>query len=184
MLTLQTYDPARTPRDWMDIVQPTQVAVFASIVDGGDPCDVDGVPAGDAPTCTIFDSLTDAEAFCLARVQRLPHVRFDVFDAAGRSRPPLRVVVHPSRASTLDGHTGGSRVHRWLAVALILSAPVLFWIDWGYADGLWMVPTLVGFNALLLAARLLQMDYAHSSAERSRRERHAGPVASDNARKV
>lgn len=180
MVTLRTYDPSRTPRDWMHIIQPTQYAAFASLIEGGTPCDVDGVPTGsDMATVTLFESLADAEAFCVARVEHPPHVRFDVFDAAGRARPPLLVVVHPSQASMLEGHAGGTRVRQWLAVALILVAPVLFWLDWGYADGLLIVPTLLGFNALLLAGRLLQMNGAYASAERARRERSARSSAAD-----
>lgn len=174
MVTVPVYDPARTPRDWMDLVRPTQCAVFASLVDGGDPCDLDGVRSGAVPTCTIFDSLADAEAFCLARIERLPAVRFDVFDAGGRSRPALLTIVHPSRNAALEGHVGSVRVRRWTAVALLIAAPVLFWLDWGYYDGLLMVPTLLGFNALLLAGRLLQLNGASVSAERHRRERTEG----------
>lgn len=171
MVTVRVYDPSRTPRDWMDIIRPTQCALFASRLDGGDPCDVDGVPSGATPTCTIFESLSDAEAFCLARIERLPHVRFDVFDASGRSRPALLTIVHPSRSAALEGHAGSMRLRRWVAVALLVAAPVLFWIDWGYYDGLLMVPTLLGFNALLVAGRLLQLNGASASADRSRRER-------------
>lgn len=79
----------------------------------------------------------------------------------------------------LEGHAGGTRARQWLAVTLILVAPVLFWLDWGYADGLLIVPTLLGFNALLLAARLLQMNGAYRSADRARRERSARTSASD-----
>ncbi len=180
MVTIRVYDSSRTRRDWMDIIRPTQFAVFASLLEFGVPCDADGVPTStDLATCTLFDSLADAEAFCRSRIARLPDVRFDVFDAAGRSRPPLLTVVHPSRATALEGHAGGRRLRLWIAVGLIVAAPVLFWLDWGYADGLLIVPTLLGFNALLVAARLLQMNGAYASAERRRRERTDGTAKPD-----
>ena len=154
----------------MDLVQPGQYVAFASLLDGGTPCDADGVPTThDAATCVLVDSLEEAEAFCRDAVARHPAVRFDVFDAAGRSRPPILTVVHPSHATRLEGHAGGRQRNLVIAVALIVAAPVLFWTDWHYG-GLGL-PTLLGLNALVFAGRLLQLTAAYRSAERRRRER-------------
>ncbi len=171
MRTIRLYDVARQPRDWMDIVQPGQFAVFASYVDGGAPCDADGVPTGhDAAVCTLADSLDEAEAFCQARVERQPAVRFDVFDSAGRSRPPLLTVVHPSHLSRLEGNAGVRRRNLVVAVLLLLAAPPLVWIDWR-SGGAMVLPSLAAFNAVLFAARLLQLNVAYAAAERRRQER-------------
>jgi hypothetical protein len=175
--TVRLYDPSRQPRDWMDIIQAGEYAVFPSRVEGGAPCTVDAVPTGhDAATCILVDSLAEAEALCRGHVDRHPAVRFDVFDSAGRSRPPLLTVVHPSHATRLEGHASVQRRNQVIAVALLAAAPVLFWIDWN-AGGALMLPTLLAFNALLFAGRLLQVNAAYAAAERRRQERStARPV--------
>jgi hypothetical protein len=169
--TLRLYDASRQPRDWMDIIQPGQFAVFASMLDGGAPTDPDGVPTThEAATCVIVDSLADAEALCHELVEKHRGVRYDVFDASGRSRPPLHTVVHPTQASTLEGNEGIRRRNQLIAAVLFVAAAVLFWIDWN-SGGAMVLPTLLGFNALVFAGRLLQLNAGYASAERRRRER-------------
>lgn len=173
MRVVRVYDPSRQPRDWTDIIEPGQCVAFASLVDGGAPCDADGTPTThEAATCIIVDSLAEADTFCHERVERHPAVRFDVFDAAGRSRPPLLTVVHPLHRHRLEGDPSRRRRHLIIAIALIAAAPVLFWIDWR-SGGAMVLPTVLGFNALLFAARLLQLNAAHAAAERRRLERMA-----------
>lgn len=169
--TIRLYDASRQPRDWMEIIQPGQFAVFASMLDGGAPTDIDGVPTThEAATCVIVEALAEAEALCLAHVEHHPPVRYDVFDAAGRSRPPLLTIVHPTHASTLEGNAGIRRRNLVIAVVLLGAAPVLFWIDWN-SGGTMVLPTLLGFNALVFAGRLLQLNAGYAAAERRARER-------------
>lgn len=174
MQIVRAYDPAREPRNWMQIIQRTQFAVFAADIDSGAPCGIDGVPTTvDEATCAIAESLADAETFCRARVEQLPTVRFDVFDAAGRSRPPLLTIVHPSRTATLEGNRRGIRHSKYAAIALLIAAPILFWIDWALYGGILIMPTFLGINALLIAGRLLHLNNAYTSTEQERRERLA-----------
>jgi hypothetical protein len=169
--TLRLYDASRQPRDWMDIIEPGQFAVFASMLDGDAPTDVNGVPTThEAATCVIVDSLADAEVLCHGLVEWHPGVRYDIFDASGRSRPPMHTVVHPSQASTLEGNARIRRRNQVIAVVLLVAAPVLFWIDW-HSEGSMVLPTLLGFNALVFAGRLLQLNAGYAAAERRRLER-------------
>ncbi|BCS32546.1 hypothetical protein TBR22_A17600 [Luteitalea sp. TBR-22] len=172
--TVRLYDASRTPRDWMELIQPGQVAIFATRLEGGGPCSLDGVPTShEAATCTIADTLAEAESLCRRQADLHPGVRFDVFDAAGRSGPPLLTVVHPSRATAIEGHVGSRRRNTIIATVLLIVGPALFWIDW--YTGWWMiVPTVAGFNFMLFAMRLLQLNAAYTSAERRRAERAAG----------
>ena len=171
---VRVYDASRQPRDWMDIIQPGQFVVFASLLDGDAPCSLDGVPTGnDAATCAIVASLGEAEALCHAHVERHPAVRFDVFDARGRSQSPLLTVIHPSRAGSLEGEAGVRRRFRAIAILLILAAVGLFWMDW-HSSWAMILPTLLAFNLLLLAGRLLQLNAAYAAAERRRLARLAG----------
>lgn len=152
----------------MDIVQPGQYAVFASLIDGGQPCGADGVATShDLATCVIVDSLDAAATLCREGVERHPGVRFDVFDEAGRGKSPALTVVHPSRARRLEGNPTARRRNNVIAGVLVVVALVLFWTDWN-AGGALILPTLLAFNALLLAGRLLQVSLAYASAERRR----------------
>ena len=173
MQTLRVYDPERRPSNWTEIIRPGQFVAFAKQFDSGAPCDAAGTPfvSTDAITCLIFDSLPAADAFCRARVEDVPTVRFDIFDSAGRAQPPLLTIVHASRTPALEGNPRTQRLNTWGAIALIFAAPVLFWIDWAKYDGLLILPTILGINFLLIAARLFQLNGAYASAEKSRRER-------------
>ena len=158
----------------MDIIQPGQFVVFASLLDGDAPCSLDGVPTGsDAATCAIVDSLAEAEALSRDHVARHPAVRFDIFDVRGRSQSPLLTVVHPSRLSSLEGDPKVRRRNRAIAIVLIVAATGLFWIDW-HSGGAMIFPTLLAFNLLLLAGRLLQLNAAYAAAERRRLARLEG----------
>ncbi|AMY09279.1 hypothetical protein LuPra_02494 [Luteitalea pratensis] len=171
---VRLYDASRQPRDWMDIIRPGQFAVFASLLDGGEPCDIDGVPTGHgAASCVIVDALAEAEALCRERAERHPSVRLDVFDIAGRSQPPLLTVVHPSRIRSLEGDAAVRRRNTAIAVTLVVAAPILCWIDW-QAGGVLVLPTLFAINGLFFALRLLQLNASYAAAERRRLERMTG----------
>jgi hypothetical protein len=176
MDVVRLYDPHRRPPNWTDIIQPGQFVAFAKDLDSGAACDAAGkpFPSSGEITCVIFDGIEEAGAFCRAAVQRVPALRFDVFDAAGRAKPPLLTVVHPSRVATLDGgNPRWTAFNKWGAVALVAVTPALFWLDWWKYDGLLILPTILAINFLIIAARMLQLNAAHASAERSRRERLA-----------
>lgn len=174
MRTVRVYDATRVPHDWNDIIQPGQFVVFASLLAGGAPCGVDGTPTSHADaTCVIADSIEAAEALCRDHVERHPEVRFDIFDAHGRSRPALLTVVHPARLKAIEGNAATRRRNRAIALALIAAVPVLIWIDWR-AGGALVLPSLLAFNALLFAVRLLQVTAGEAAAERRRLDRLAG----------
>ena len=175
MQTVRLYDPERDPANWREIIRPGQFVAFATQLDSGAPCDAAGelFASSEAVTCLIFDSLTGAETFCREAVERANGIRFDVFDAAGRTSPPLLTVVHPSRAARLEGNRRDTRLTNALAVALLALAPVLFWIDWAKYDGTIVLPTIAGINCIIFAARIFLLNGAHTSAERARRMRFA-----------
>jgi len=49
----------------------------------------------------------------------------------------------------------------------------LIWFDWAFYDGVQVVPTMLGINAILIAVRLLFMNVSYTSDDRKRRERVA-----------
>jgi hypothetical protein len=168
------YDRTREPQGWMQIIRPTEFAAFATLADSGAACDADGVPTNmENASCVIFETLSEAETFCRERVLQIPSLRFDIRDAAGLRRPPLFTIVHPSRTAALDDSPAKMRRNTYAAVALFAVGPALIWFDWTFHDGLLIMPTILGINALLIAARLLIMNAGHIAAERARRERVA-----------
>lgn len=172
MQIVRLYDPAREPHGWMQIIRPTEFAVFATLADSGAVCDADGVAtSSEDAVCIIFETLPEAETFCRERVERIPGLRFDILDAAGPSLPPLFTIVHPSRAEALDGSPRKRRRSKYAAIVLLVLGPPLIWFDWAFYDGVQVVPTMLGINMILIGARLLMMNFGHASAERKRRER-------------
>lgn len=175
MEVVRVYDPERRPANWTDIIRAGQFVAFGKDLDTDAPCDHTGAsfPSTNAVTCAIFESLDEAALFCRESVLRAPTARFDLYDAAGRTLPPLLTIVHPSRVATLDGNPRTARRNRILAVTLLAAAPILFWFDWAKHDGLLILPTVLGVNLIIIAARLMQLNGAHATAERSRRARLA-----------
>ncbi len=173
MQIVRVVDPSRQPPNWTDIIRAGQFVAFSKNIDSGVPCDAAGLPfeSSDSLTCVIFDSLAEADAFCTESVQRVPGLRFDVFDSAGRTQPALLTVVHPSRVATLDGNPRSARINAWASIVLVGAAPILFWVDWWKYDGRLILPTILGINMLIIAARLMQLNFAHAAAARARRER-------------
>jgi hypothetical protein len=178
MQIVRLYDPAREPQGWMQIIRPTEFAAFPTLADSGSACDADGAAtSSDEAICILFETLPDAEAFCRERVARIPSLRFDILDAAGLRRPPLFTIVHPSRAAALDNSPAKMRRNARWAIALFVVGPPLIWFDWTFYDGVQVVPTIVGINALLIAVRLLMMNFSYISDERARRARVAHAVS-------
>ena len=180
MKVVRLYDPARQPPGWMQVIQPTEFAAFATLADSGAACDADGVlTSSDEASCIIFKTLPAAETFCRERVEQNPALRFDVLDAAGLLRPPLFTIVHPSRAAALDGSAKKMRWNTNVAIALLVTGPPLIWYDWAFHGGVLIMPTIVGINFVLIAIRLFVMNRGIVTAERARRERVAQAVKPD-----
>jgi hypothetical protein len=175
MLVLRLYDPDRRPPDWTEIIRPGQFAVFARFLEGGGPCDAGGQPfaSSELVTCVIFDELAEARRFCEERAQQAAAVRFEIFDSAGRTHPPLLVVVNPAHHHRLEADPRRTRRRKWIALGLAAAALPLFWYDYTNDRGALVLPTFVGLNLLLAAARLLQLNSAVATAERQRQERIA-----------
>jgi hypothetical protein len=175
MEALRLYDPGRRPPNWTDIIRPGQFVAFSKYIDGGGSCDADGRPfpsTADA-TCLRFDGLAEARAFCETRVEQAPSVRFEIFDSAGRTNPPILILVHPSRTSTLDANPRGMRIRKRAAIALAVGSLPLFLLDYWKSGGLMIFPTVLGINMILIAARLIQLNASYADAERRRLARLA-----------
>jgi len=170
---VKLHDPARREA-WTADLRPTDLVAFASFDETGGPCDTEGrsFASSSDVTALVFEQLADARRFCEAQVTTAPHVRFEIYDSAGRVNPPLLVVVNPSRAHTLTGSPRSALTRRIIALALIVGAFPLFWFDY-QRDGLLILPTFLGLNMLVIGGRLLFMNLAVRDVEKERRERLA-----------
>ena len=175
METIRVHDPERRPPNWTDVIRPGQFVAFAKLLDSGGSCDADGNPFATPSdtSCVLFDTIDEAALFCTDHATQHPGVSFEIFDAAGRVNPPLLVVVDPSRASGVANNPRSIRLRQYSAIALILAALALFWVDYSQEGDLLILPTIVGVNMLLAAGRLLQMTASMRAAERERQERLA-----------
>jgi hypothetical protein len=171
---VRLHDPGRRPVSWTEIIRDGQFAVFAKDGASGVPCEADGSRLADpgAATCAIFESIAEARAFCEAGVQAHPSLRFDVFDAAGRTQPPLLTIVHPDRAAAIETSPRQMRTRRVIAWLLILGGiPLIVFAYVSARERDIILPAFFGVNMILIGLRLLWMNLALRETERTRAER-------------
>ena len=169
---IRLFDPRRTPRDWTDLIRPTQCAVFLKSRTDSTPLAPNGqpYPNPDDISCVVFDSLDAAQRFCEAKVEALPHLRCEVYDAQGLAHGPLLVVVHPDFQRKEESGSFWSRRRKLLALSFLLVSLPLLWIGTrgsNFSD----VAAFLAFNCILLAARFLLWDIGFKHRERERRRR-------------
>jgi hypothetical protein len=93
---LKLYDPARKPTEWTGLIHAGQFAVFHSDIATDVERDSDGhyLQLGEDSTCLVFDSLTEAEGYCEAKVEEISSLRCDIYDHTGKSKPPMLTYVN------------------------------------------------------------------------------------------
>jgi len=183
------YDDSR-PSDWTSLLGPSQCAVFLKDVKTANPRAVDGSEVDHIRDCTffLFDHLDDARAFCESQVQKFPYMCCDIFDSAGKAKPPLLVIMHPSAAAKDELSPSSVKRRKWIAIASLFASAVLFAADWhSEFELLW--PSILAVNLFPLGLRLLYWNTASSEragtsakrvAEHLRRERGEEPPSSPN----
>lgn len=157
MHVVRIHDSQRRPASWAEIIRPGQFVAFGTPSDG---------------TCVLFDSLTEARAFCEAAVQSAPATQYDVFDSDGRVLPPLLTIVHPSRAHVLDAHPRAVGKRRRLGWGLIaIGLPLTTFAAWRPPDIESIFPAVIGLNLILAGGRFLWFNLGVRENERERHER-------------
>ena len=169
---LRLFDPKRKPRDWTEIIRPTQFAVFLKDRATSHSRAPDGkpYPNPDDTACFVFDQLSAAQLFSESKVQAFPHLRCEIYDAQGLAHPPLLVIVHPDQQDREESGSFWSRRRKLIAVVLFLMAPPLIWIDNRRSNTL-VLPTFLAFNCILAGLRFLYWDFGLKHQERERRKR-------------
>ena len=166
---LKVYEPGRTPRDWNELLGPSQCAVLFRRLNSESPLASDATPLADFRDCTflLFDRLDDARKFCESRVQQYPQLCCDIFDSRGRAKPPILTIVHPAAAKKDVISASSVRKRTIIAIVLWICALPLIWWDWHAGSGL-VLPTVIGINMIFIGLRLFQWNAARGQRVRKR----------------
>ncbi|HJX83706.1 MAG TPA: hypothetical protein VJ723_05130 [Candidatus Angelobacter sp.] len=164
MRELKLYDPTRKPSSWTDLIHPGQYAVFHTDVQSDIEKKADGhFPGpGEESTCLIFDSLAETEAYAEARVEQVSSLRCDIYDHAGKSKPPMLTYVNKA-------YLKSPRKHAYWGWILVASSLPCFWIEWHW-NGTLVVPMIVGLNLIFGGLRLVYWGTKGVEKRRSTRE--------------
>jgi len=168
----KVYDKTRRPADWTSLVGPTQCAAFLKDVKTANPLAADGSEIAHLSDCRflLFDHIEEARTFGEAQVQRYPFMCCEIFDADGKAKPPLLVIMHPSAARKDELSATWVKRRKVVAIASLVAAAVLFVADWrSEYELLW--PSLLAVNLLPLGLRLLYWNTASTERKRTQAKR-------------
>lgn len=160
--------------NWTASMGPMQCAVYLTHVDTSAALKSDGSFAVKPQdyVCFIFDTFKEAHEFCKSKVRHYPFMSCEIYDSAGKAKPPLLVVKHTSFSE--EDEASGSRIRKTLGVALIASALILFVLAWR-ADESWVFLTVIGpvigYFMIVTGLRLLDWNLAIKEANRERERR-------------
>jgi hypothetical protein len=116
----------------------------------------------------MFKCLDAAQRYCEAKVQALPHLRCEIYDAQGLAHPPLLVIVHPDYQRKEDSGSQSSRRMKLIAGGLLLTSASLFWIGRRKSSDL---AIFLAINCIFAALRFVYWDFGVKHRERERRRR-------------
>ena len=158
---VKVYDPTRRPRNWNDLLAPSQCAVFFKHIDSEAPLSPSGATVARFRDCTflLFDSLEAARRVCEAKVGAYPYMRCEVFGCRGKAQPPLLTILHPDVAQKDELSAQSVRRRQILAILLFITALPLFLLDRRYGGGL-VLPTFLGLTMILAGLRLMYWNTA------------------------
>jgi hypothetical protein len=147
----RTYDPARNPAHWTELVRAGQYAVFVFDAHTHVARDAEGRPfePGECPSLAICDDLPEAVGFATEVVTRYPALCGEVYDHEGKAKEPLQVIYNPAVRGKYAGLQYAKRQTLWGSLALLCGLAFavhdfmlnLAWI-WGYVIGVKL--TLIG----------------------------------------
>ena len=166
---IRVYDQSREPRNWNELLDRTQCAVFLKDINAEVPLSPKGVRlAYRDSTFLLFDRLEQARAFCEEAVQQHPEMCCEIFDSEGKAKPPMLTIVHPNAKDELSA--ASVRKRRAIAFALFVFAGPLIWWDWHTGSGK-IYPTVIAINMILAGVRLMQWNAARQQRSLEETER-------------
>jgi hypothetical protein len=121
------FDPEAHPQCWNERMVPGE---FAVLYTGSQPRVLeDGSLAwdGTVPTCTVFSSLSEAEAYAARQVVEVPTLRCRIYDDKGLAGQPVRQISGTQHKGESEI---SSRFRRWCGSILLLGGIALGVVDW------------------------------------------------------
>jgi hypothetical protein len=164
---IRLFDPRRKPQNWTEVIRPTECAVFLKDRATSSSLSPDGhaYPSPSLVTCIVFNRLDATQRFCEEKVQALPQLRCEIYDAQGLAHPPLAVILHPESQRKEDAGPIWSRRRKWGAGALSLISLLLFWVGMCSSNS-GDLAIFLSVNYILVALRLKRLE-EHRPMERS-----------------
>lgn len=138
---LPLFDPSVQPSSWNERMAPGEYAVHYSTSDHDGP----------GPICTIFPSLSDAEAHAEAQIHIHPNQRCRIYDHNGFIGAPLREFRGPQYRGDRDL---SPRFRRWTGSLLFFGGLGLTAYDWS-TDFRFSWPGLIGSRMIIPGLILL-----------------------------
>ena len=168
----KVYDDARRPPEWTALVGPAQCAVFLKDVKTANPLALDGTEVEHIRDCTffLFDRLDEARSFCEAQVRRYPQMCCDVFDADGKAKPPMLVIMHPDSAKKDELSPSSVKWRKNVAIASLVASAGLFAADW-HSEFELTWPSILAVNLFLLGLRFLYWNTVSGERRRTQAKR-------------
>jgi len=169
---IRLFDAKRKPPDWVDLIRPTQCAVFLKHRTTSAPLRPDGqpFPAHAGTTCIVFDTFDGAQRFCEETVAVRPHIRCEIYDAHGLARRPLLVVVHPDVQRQEQAGSYWSRRRKLTAGVFCLISVPLFWLG-VHSSNSSDIAIFLAINCVFVALRFVYWDVGTRHRERERLRR-------------
>lgn len=122
---LLLFDPQARPQNWNERMAEGEYAVLYT---GAQPrvAGQEGEGSSEAPACTVFGSLAEAEAHAAAKVAEDPTLRCRIYDQRGLAEQPVREI----RGALHKGESEVSaRFRRWGGTILLLGGIALWALD-------------------------------------------------------
>ena len=102
------------------------------------------------------------------KIQALPHLRCEIYDAQGLAHPPLMAILHPDHQRKEESGSVWSRRRRLIALGLLIAAAPLLWIGRRKSSDL---AIFLAINCIFLALRFIYWDFGVKHRERERLRR-------------
>jgi hypothetical protein len=136
--TLPLFDERAQPPCWNERMAPGEYAVHYSEQSG-------------PPSCTVFGTLAEAEAYAQGRVLQQPSLRCRIYDHQGFIGKPIQEF----RGNSYKGDSDISpRFRRWAGSILFFGGLILIIVDWNHDFSLsW--PTMFGIRMVFPGLFLL-----------------------------
>lgn len=163
--TLPLLDLKAQPQSWNERMAPGEYAVLYSGLPEKTPLD--------SKSCTIFNSLGEAEAYAREQVARYPGLRCRIYDPQGLGSQPVREIRGKEHKNESEI---SARLRRWAGGALFIGGAVLIVVDW-VADFSLLWPAMLGMRMMPVGLILLLTELViviEARRKQRRNERTAG----------